>query len=261
MVTVRIIIRGIALAYFKQGQDIWKVLFPFDDCHLVKFKLSENEAGVPLAGTGRQIRIRAENPTSAFEIGDNFGEFLDITSKHSHQNGIKPKGSLADKSVLLSIENAKFSVFEFTRCRFQLMDDENVTIPPKVIGYSGKAEITGEKVIVEAEGVSGFPKTFDQDGLIIFDNICPRNLEEQIGPDGEIHMLAEDQPSDFEKLYEIVEDASEPDKKFVVDRDPTQKPGAVEAVFTGFSFQDNVVEGEPGLPCNIFVASVADSLP
>jgi len=262
MVNVTIIIRGVGLVYPRQEEKSWKILFPFDDCHEVKFKTSETDPGIPLAKPGQKIRIHTVGePASAFAVGADFEKFLDITSPQSHRNGIKAKGNPTDNSVLVTIENAKFSVFEFTRCRMQLMNAEKVVVQPKQIGYSGRADIKGEKVTIEVEGVTGFPKTFDEDTIIYLDNICPRQLSETIlTADGKIE-FSDAGPSDFEMLYEIIEDVITPEKKFIVDRDPLQNPGADGLLFTGVTLEDNMVEGEPGRPCNLFVASLSANLP
>jgi hypothetical protein len=237
-----IFIKGIGMIYSEENE--WKILFPFDDCHTVKYKTSESEDAVSLAAPGRTVRIRAAQPTSVFKVGARFDDFLDITSSVAHKDGIRLKAAGELPTVLLTIENAEFSVASHTFCRYQMLSSTQVLTHPREIAYSGKAEIDAGEITVETDD-GEFQQTFNNDVIILFDNIClnPGDGTEPV--------------SDMKLLYDVIEDASEPGKQFTIDRDPAQKPGAllVDPNFTGFGDLDNVAPGKEGLPCNVVKAS------
>lgn len=246
-----IFIRGIGMIHEKDGA--WGILFPFDDCHTVKFSTGEDDEGseaISLAPSAREVRVQAVNPESVFRAGEGFEEFLDITSNVAHKDGVKLKTDDDLPFILLKIENAEFSIASHTFCRYQLLSGSNVLTEPKAIAYSGKAEIIAESIVIDAAGVEGFPKTFDQDIEILFDNICPPSMA----------LISNAEPvSDLNLLYNVVEDVTEPGKKLIIDRDPSQKPGSIvlEPGFGGIGLGDldNVLPGQKGLPCNMVKAT------
>jgi hypothetical protein len=246
MAKVEIFFRGIGMIHHKDD-GLWRVLFPFDDCHTVKFTSTFSEKEFSLASPGRNVRIRAVEPTSVFKIGERFDDFLDIASEVSHQDGVRIKDEEGTPFVLLTMENAEMLVGSHTYCRYQLLDKTNVLTHPKEIAYSGKAVIEAKSVVVEADGVDGFPLTFDEDARISFDNICLQNA-----------LHPNNQPiSDLELLYDAIEDAAEPGKKVTIDRDPAQKPEVLKTDlnFAGITDLDNILPGQKGLPCNVVKAS------
>jgi len=232
---------------------LWKVLFPIDDCHTVKFKSSgTNDGEVSLAKHGLATIKTAGKTGSKFEIGDNYTDFFDLTAGYSHKNGIKMRAGWQDKAVLLTIENAKFSVKERTHSRFQLKKAGKVVKDLNHIGYSGKAEIEGEEIIVEVEGLDGFPKSFTEDCTLTFDNDCPAGNHRDT--------------TDLVMLYEIIEDKIDAAERFTIERDPRDKapkPAAGHSVKSKpTSINDtNVPAREPGLPCHKVQVSQPDELP
>lgn len=254
MAKITIVVRGISLIYHK-NDGLWRVLFPFDDCHTIKFKTPQNGAGVSLTIPGLKVRAKANGPTSVFKVGDRFEDFLDLTGEGVHENGLKPKGGADRPAVLLTMQNAEFSLGEPTNSDFQFIDAGVPIGPFRQVAYSGKAVIECKELVIEADGVTGFPQTFDQDGTqLVFDNICfpdPDPFE-----------------SDLKLLYTIIEDAGGTGKEFTVDRPDDQKPSPFESPhteaddFTGFGQEDNNVRPliDEGLPCNVFKASEATLL-
>lgn len=236
--------------FYEKGDGLWRILYPFDDCHTVRFKLSEEEKGISLAAPGREIRIKVENPVSRFEIGERFDDFLDLTSEVAHKDGVKLKDAEQPEGVLILVENAKLSVGEHTSCRFQLLQSktDNILTAPKEIAYSAKIEIEGEKIIIEADGAEDFPRSFEQGNVeIIFDNTCPPTEDEE--DESNVEPI-----SDLALLYTLIEDVNDPKKTLTIARDPAQMPGALiinPASFAGSRRLDNVRPGEKGLPCNI----------
>jgi hypothetical protein len=248
MARTTIFIRGISMFYHK-GDGLWKVLFPFDKCHTVKFITPNNVAGDSLGvGAGARVRIKAVNPTSKFDINPNFDHFLDITSEKAHKNGVKLKAD-AKPFVLLTIESAKVSVGRDTHCKYQLFDGTTGLSSFNEIAYSGKAIIESEGIEIEINGevVDGL----NQDAVLVFNNIC--DTEDPNNP-----------VSDLILLYDVIEDASGSGKKFTIDRDPTQKPGAAAvtpSILDAIGPKDN--DPSPffrGLPCNVVKASKSNNL-
>lgn len=242
-----ILIQGIGLIYHKDD-GLWKVLFPFEECHTVKFKESFSDPGISLAGLTSQVRIKTVNPTSSFEVGD-FDDVLDLTADRAHQEGVNLKDNPAP-FVLLTVENAHFTIMHSTFCRYHLIDGLGPISKLKQIAYTVKGNIECDSLIVEADGVSGFPKKFDQNIDLIFNNECPP------GSSGSV--------SDLRLLYDVIKDARNNDLKLTIERDPEQKPQATPTspILSVLSRADNNCRpGEEGLPCNVFKATKPGNLP
>lgn len=247
MAIVNIIITGIAMTYHK-GDGIWKTLFPFGECHEVKFKENGTAPGIPLASANRQIRVTTENAASEFEIGKNYSAFLDLTADYSHTNGVTVKNDWAQRAVLMSIENAQLSVHEYTKTEHLMLKANEVTFAPSLIGYSAKATINGERVIVEVDDHPDFPKIFEEDCTLIFDNDC------QLGDTRDI--------SDFDMVYSIVEPISE-EERFIVSKLPENLdfPVVVGTLLDLPALNDIKDPFVGGLPCHMVVVSQPDELP
>lgn len=250
MANVTIFIKGIAMFYHK-GDGLWKVLFPFDECHTVKLITPNNGNGDSLGiGAGATVRIKTINPTSKFDIDPNFDTFLDLTSENAHKEGVKLKTNNANPFVLLTIENAKVSVGESTRCRFQLQEGNTGLTPFTHIAYSAKATIESEKIEIEVGG--SVVDDFDQTVIIVFDNLCPTE-----NPNNPV--------SDLILLYDVIEDSSGNGNEFTIDRHPEEKPGAAlitDPILSAMGINDNnVLPFAPGLPCNVVKAGKSNDLP
>jgi hypothetical protein len=252
MAEINIIIRGIAMSYHK-NDGLWKVIFPFGECHKIKFKEGETDAGIALAEGNRQIRVIAENAVSTFEIGDNYDNFLDLTASYSHVNGVKMIDGWEEHGVLMSIENGKFSVDEQTETEHLMVKGNSVTFAPAQIGYSGKVEINSEKITVEVDNHPEFPKVFEQDCTIIFDNDCEQ---------GDTRLT-----SDFDMVYNVVEGVTQEgvaqDERFVVAKVPENpvSPIVVGTIFEGEQGNKNKDPFARGLPCHLVTISKTDYLP
>jgi hypothetical protein len=237
MAKINIIIKGVAMSYQK-GDGLWKVLFPFGECHKIKFKETENDPGIALAGKNRRIRITTENAESAFEIGDDYNDFLDLTADYSHANGVKMRAGWEERAVLMTIENARLSAADYTDDAHLMVRGNTVTLAPKKIGYSYKAEIKSEKIIIEVDNHPEFPKAFNQDCTLIFDNDCEQGEARKI--------------SDFEMVYNVVEDAATKNEQFVVAK---LSADMTVGIVAGTKFEGEAAKKfkdsfEGGLPCH-----------
>jgi hypothetical protein len=245
MATVNIIIKGIAMTYHK-GDGIWKILFPIGDGHEIRFKENENEPGTPLAEANRQIQITAQNPTSQFEIDDSYSDFLDLTGDYAHSNGVRLKNDWSENAVLMSIENAKMSVYESTTTEHMLLKENRVTFAPAQIGYSAQAVIISETVTVNVDNHPDFPKTFEDDCTLIFDNDCGEGAQRKI--------------SDFDLVYQVVEAIDAAEERYVV----TKVPESIDyQIVVGTVFDKDDDSKDPfarGLPCHLVRVSKSENL-
>ena len=247
MATVNIIIKGIAMTYHKDD-DIWKIIFPIGEGHELKFKESPEALGIALAEADRQIYITTENPITTFEIDDNYNDFLDLTGSYSHANGIRLKDGWSENAAFMTIENAKLSVYEYTETKHALLKNNQVTFAPVQIGYSAQATIESKSVTVNVNNHPDFPKVFDTDCTLIFDNDCEQGETREI--------------SDFDLAYNIIEDIETAEERFVV----TKVPENIDfPVFVGTVFDSVMHEKcrDPfarGLPCHIVRVSKPENL-
>ncbi len=243
MASVNIIVKGIAVAYHKDD-GIWRILFPFGECHLVKFKTGEDDPGIELAEEGRRIRITTEGAKSRFRTGTDYDSFLDLTAEYSHSSGIKIKDNWNEKAVLMTIKNAEYSAYEYTNDKHLMARSNRITLSPQKIAYSSKIMIEADKVIVNVDGHDDFPKVFDNDSTIIFDNDCQEGEHRKI--------------SDLEMVYNIVEDANKADEQCVVAK-VSEKTG--DEIQRGDFYGDPRDSFEGGLPCHVIVVSKSKNLP
>lgn len=254
MASVNILVKGIAINYLKDN-GLWHVLFPWGDCHDVKFKESEDEPGQALANENVRIKITTEGAVSQFVTGEKFNDFVDLTAEYSHKDGVKAKDGWEKKAVLMTAENAKFSVNESTRIpHFMFVEnptslEKRVTLGPRNIGYDGKLEINADKVTVEVDGHEDFPKTYMKDCTLVFDNDCG--------------VFDERKEADFDMLYNVIEDAANPGEKFEMAKVTDQMNGSFAAgtVLTeeqGHRVRDSLARG---LPCHQVRVSKPDGLP
>jgi hypothetical protein len=239
---VKIIIKGIAMSYHK-NDGLWKVLFPFGNGHEIKFKENPNDEGISLKEKGRKISITANNASSSFEIGSNYNDFLDLTADYSHSNGIKLKSDWSDATVLTTIENAKFSVDEYTEQDHLLMKDDVVMLEPKRIGYSGKVEIECDQLVINVTNHPDFPKTYESDCVLTFDNDCDQDVR-RIG-------------TDLELVYNAVEDAKETKLQFTVIKVPDNLNAPI---IRGTPIDSNDKDPFSRLPCHMVRISDSDNL-
>lgn len=246
MATVNIIIKGIAMIYHKEDK-IWKILFPISDGHNINFIENDNASGISLAEANRQIQITAQNPSSEFKIGDNYFDFLDLTADYSHSNGVRLKDNWSENAVLMSIENAEMSIYEYTETEHMMLKENTVTLAPQRIGYSANAVIKSESVVINVNNHSEFPKIFEEDCTITFDNDCGEGDKRKI--------------SDFDLLYKVVEGMDAAEERYVVAK---ISENIDVPIFVGKVFEQDDDSKDPsarGLPCHLVRVSKPESLP
>lgn len=252
MAKFQIIFKGIGIVYSQK--EMWKVIFPFDNCHEVKF--SSDCKGTPngsVKGKNRQITITADEPDSSFKIGQDYDNFLDMTDSDMHKAVMK-KSDWNEQAVLVSVENAVFSQHELTKCRYIVKLGDKTVKPSAILGYSGRADIEAKSITVYADGVEGFPVTFVDDCTITFDNECYN--EETFRDESDIFMT-----------YWAIEDKDDTEKKFTVVRDPadmrtTADNEVLDESIENITIMDNNPgPGEEGLPCHLVRVGNSGDLP
>lgn len=272
MAKIAIIITGIALSY--QKDDRWKILFPFNDCHDIKFSYSSGNEDYdfgPLAKTDRQIEIRTTGPvTSTHSVGTYYDDFIDFTADYSHKDGLEILPDWNQSGISLTIQNALFRLYEFTNTKCVLREVSGIVDPivfgPEIVGYSAMAHIEiGEGGAVEVvqidDGVETLIESFSSDALLIFDNNC-----DEISRN-----------SDTEMLYQLVKGKDTDTQEFSSVRDPDDLPIALpqflsvkpegqskKDIFLAEIFNTEnsaVASGDDSVPCHKFRASQSDDLP
>jgi hypothetical protein len=203
--TVRIFIKGVGLCY--QKDNLWKVLFPFDDCHRIKFSSNDiSTDAVELAGPERKIEVVVAGGTKLPPaIDESFDLFLNLTDSFAHESGVRMKKGWEANGVLMTIENAVFFA-ETTENEFTLYEDGKPKKELGIIGHSSYVTINlkeNEKLRVLVDGEEIFATTAGIQPTLIFDNDCPHD-EQRPGL------------NDFDMLYNIIEDsdADKRDRKF-----------------------------------------------
>ncbi len=276
-----IITKGIAASYIKD--DVWKLLFPFNECHQVRLQLGSTEAanntdtgndgGIPLGQKGVNIEITVSDPQSKTAEGANYQDFMDLTCKGAHE-ALTTKSQLADmNAVLMTIPYAEFSVLDYLDrgYRFVDQDGEALSSSYQKIGNSGKAEIVGGELTIRVTGLAGgsFSVVFSEDATIVFDNDC---YEQTLSKKG-----------DLEMLYDILSDAGQNSIKFTLEAEPKKAvagsngvSASVSTVAGGMSAELSasatnpetpvmrnpaLFGGEEGLPCNKYRISKPGDLP
>jgi hypothetical protein len=245
MATVNIIIKGIAMTYHKED-GIWKILFPIGDCHELKFKEGDNDPGIFLAQANRQIQITTQNAESEFEIDETYSQFLDLTADYSHTDGVKLKDDWSENAVLMSIGNAKLSMYEQTTTEHMMLIENSVTLAPTNIAYSAQAVTSGERIIVNVDNETGFPKVYEDDCTLIFDNDCGEGDERET--------------SDFDMVYNVVEGINAAEERYVVTKVDESIDYPIEV---GKVFEEDDDTRDPfakGLPCHIVKVSKSENL-
>lgn len=266
MAKITILIEGIALSYQKDNR--WKILFPFDDCHNIKFSYSsgsEDQDFGPLAKANRRIEIRTTGPViSTHSVGTYYNDFIDFTANYSHKDGLEMLPDWNQYGILLTIQNALFRLFEFTNTKSVLREVSGIVDPivfgPEIVGYSAMAHIeTGEGGSVELvqidDGVETPIKSFSSDARLIFDNNC-----DEINPN-----------SDTEMLYQLVKGKDTDTQRFSSVRDPDD-PHIAQPQFSPIQPQSQSILGidntenppvasdDDSVPCHKFRASKPDGL-
>jgi hypothetical protein len=275
-----IITRGIAASYRKD--DVWKLLFPFNECHQVRLQIGDvsvannsnnkgNDSGLPLGQKGVKIEVSVTDPQTETCEGENYNDFLDLTGEGMHKE-LAAKFPMDEmNAVLMSIGNAKFSVLDYLdhRCRLVNQTNAEAVTPFQKIGNCGIAEIEGGELTIRVTGLSGgpFSMVFSEDATIAFDNECYENPASQKG--------------DLEMLYDILHDTYKDAVRFQIEVEQVTKPetvavgangGGPATVSAGVTANPGLspenpaptnpaFEGGEGLPCNKYRISNPRTLP
>jgi|GEM_PF-5716328 len=237
-ITVDIIIKGVALCYVKgkpaDANEIWKVLFPFDECHSVKFSYRIDDGVLVkvghLARANCKVDINLSTPrTPTAEKTANFNSVLDLTKKTNPRkthDKIKRKDDWSQKAVLLSISNAKMSVFDY----MQDYLDEDIYLREKKNGASGRKELISEplahwlkarivlsetetfNVICDGTNLITPPAATGDDVLytLIFDNDC---------------LDVRENKNDMDMFYKIIEEPTKTNRKFHITGESERSSG------------------------------------
>lgn len=268
MAKIIILIEGVGLIYEKNdgenpSENHWKILFPFNNQHRVNFiwKQEGHVNNEPLALEGGEINISVENATSEHAVGDMYDRFFDVKSVHT--NGVKLKPNWEKSGIFLSIPNARLSCVKETLSTF-IITEQGVQIPNNQatsIGYSATAEIVLDangsvKVEATKDNKPYFLKTFaGQDLTIKFDNDCPSSPPTEI--------------TDFENVYNVIEDAMSSERRFSLERvekTPLKKSDSMplndilknalnNASSNSSTFETNLAPFEEGVPCHLVKSS------
>lgn len=262
MTKIAIIITGIALSY--QKENLWKVLFPFNECHKIKYRYFTDgqwsHPSVPLASPNRRIEIRPTLPTTAHSIGNYYNDFIDFTGSYAHNGGL----DLLDwynHGILLTIPNASFGIFEFINTKCVLEETTSSPNPtvfgPEIAGYSAIAHIeTSPQGYVDLVQIDGGEElvlqNFSADTYLWFDNNCDQDTP----------------TSDTFMLYNLVKGKGADSRRFSSERDPADHlspypfPGSKSNFFDFFNTNpENSSVASDGVPCHKFRASQSDDLP
>ena len=204
---ITVIVKGIGLTYMKDG--LWKVVYPVDSCHQLKFAYQKNAEKVvelgSLAAPGRVINIATTKATSQSGTAKDLEEFVDLTADYSHKE-IVFKDDWRKVATEMILNNAVLSVGSLANSKFAVERDGEITHPPGIFGAVLKAEIEigdGGKLDIVIDGNSF--KSFDYEPeasyTLIFDNDCHR-LEN-------INLMSTEE-YDFQMYYNIIQDAEDP---------------------------------------------------
>ncbi len=237
--TFNVFIEGVAASY--NIDSVWKILFPLDDCHILRLRTDTNHPsenfGLPMGKKGFRMDISVTNPVSDFKVTKSYEKFVDLTGSTAHSGGVKLKdiGLSRLKATLVSIENGEFSSAKDTTRKFRLLDKAGaaVTNTFETIGEHGKVTLMGDELKIRVKGPGAdFSIVFPESADIFLDNDCENKSTNDIG--------------DLEMLYTLIEDKVAPGiVKFRLESEIDLTPDP-----TGTS-------GDPngGLPCNIYQIS------
>lgn len=253
MIRARINILGIAICYYDSAADVHKVLFPFNDEHIVRFKI-DGEIERPLAEEGRQVVINATPQDNSSQL--DVGNFIDITGNGAHSGGVEVLSDWPERGLLLTINNASFRKDADTKCRYGLHEANGTPSSFGIIGYSGHYQVEGEMGIeIDISGskvpIYGNRIPLQTGSTVTFDNTCRSNCTGN---------ATNDQDADFKMIYSVVSDKDDPGRYLHLDRHPSEKPQTTKDFEMGVK-NNNPELRQPGLPCNILVASDEKGLP
>ncbi|HEY0428336.1 MAG TPA: hypothetical protein VGC76_11180 [Pyrinomonadaceae bacterium] len=254
---VYVLIKGVAICYKKDN--LWKILFPFDDCHSVKLSYKTGTREVFLGHFGQaKGKIEIITNQAAFppqSSGEFDHEVVNLTDAGVTHQSIVPKSGWDSKGILLTIQNANFDVKnrleDFPEAIAGLdifLTDRNVDKKfgeNEHIAHSVEAKIQlseNEFVKVNIGRTELFTTEPGNTYNLIFDNDCDKPLKAP-------------KRNDMEMFYELIEEPNDRSRKFVVEGRP--KHGTP----TPKSNRNEPPDLLQGKPCLVVKASKGDQLP
>jgi hypothetical protein len=253
MATISIIIQGIAICYQKEieGKTVWRILFPFNHCHTVKFEYEKGADKVFVGHLGTpksRVEVTMNGATSASSTEEFDNQVLDLTTDtviRTHSK-IALKSGWDERGVLLTIPSIVFDVrdtlLDFPENR--LLDEiflHNPDGPTEQILYdkassaivldvahsiTGRIQLkAGEALSVKIDENTIFTTEPNTNYTLIFDNDCDE-IEEL--PDGTYR-------NDMEMIYTLFQDTSHANRKFLVE------------ARANLSIPPNLLQGKPCL--------------
>jgi hypothetical protein len=233
--TLNITIKGICICYLKNS--VWKVLFPFDDCHKIKFSYKKNNetetTPVSLASSNGSIVFEVQNATTTAQALTSFSKFVDLTDSFAHSNGLVMQTNWSNIAVEMEMPNAEFFAAQ-EKGDFLLLDQtETNTIHDygkigTVVGATIKID-TGGSLSMKVNGNEQFPLNNWEEGAtytLKFNNDC-----DSMSPND----------NDFEMLYDIIGDA--------------------QSSLLEFRLSDEGGGNKDGKPCSSVRAGIITNLP
>jgi hypothetical protein len=261
--TIEIIVKGIAICYKKtiaDGRTVWRVLFPFNDCHSVKLSCDMGGETIFLGHLGSsksKIEIVTGSTTSSTGSTTDFKEVLDLTSDGSDpahplvtHASLQKKSGWDERGVALTIPNMYFDVrnslrdfAEIGNSEIYLEDTEGgIEQPIEDIAHSVRGTIDlsgGETASIIIDGRTIFTSQPEVSCVLVFDNDCKEEHP--------------DHPNDMVMIYQLVEEPGNEDRMFLV-------KGRAKA-----DGDKNLMSEPPNLlggkPCLVVKVSKSDDLP
>lgn len=258
MAEFTIFIEGIGLIHQKVDmadptKSKWKIIFPFDGCHQVKFNYPKNGVlETEVFGKPKTIiSISVSDQTSKHEKGDHFGKFLDLSRNDLHGKNVVLKGNWNNHSALLEIPFARFSLKEETYSKFVAKGGGlHSPIDLSSIGYSAKVSIAGKTLTVKVteKGKVIFNESFNSDSILRIDNNCG----------GQPHT----NETDLKELYRhIIKHQGNESKMFIIERNPpVNLPLSNKRKIPLTVLNTNVEPGVAGVPCHMVYLEESDGV-
>lgn len=265
MSTINIIIKGIAICYQKviDGKNVWRILFPFNECHTVKFSYNKGAGEVFVGHLGKaksrvEVALQPEaGPASSTQEFDE--KVLDLTSGDASletHSSIASKEKWEERGILLTIPSAVFDVrktlldfsinqglniflYNSKNGAIQILHNSNGSGQTRDIAHSITGRIVLEKkgaLSVKTDTNTVFTAEPDTDYTLTFDNDCNEL------PKGRFK-------NDMEMIYELLEEPEQADRKFLVKAEG------------GTAEPPDLLKGKPCLVVKISDAKSIESLP
>lgn len=258
MARVKINSEGIGVIY--QKDNIWKILYPFGNCHQVNigYKLEGSSQLIDLGSFGRaktKLEFSTDKQNESAVKGYSFPTLFDMTDDYAHINGVKLKDNWMEQGVLFEIHNATLNVVT-TNSRYELKRGDSY-IRLGYIGYSISAviDLAEEEIFsLDANGTSLFSPQIGQSYEIWVNNDCN---DAAINSEAEVDRELRN-TTDFAMLYNILEDKGDSGFRISVIRDRRDSPipSNIGKFHTENTNPPRLIDGKP---CHKNQISVVDS--